>query len=186
MGNSHVIGYDFETAPRVAGENNFNPYYVTPLELGAYANSSRARFRAVFRTTPQQAHLTPWHEKETPHLTPETLAQGEDRCAIMRDFDRFVRKHPGKVTLVGYNSDGFDRPLLQRLLRECHVNLPGNVEYADARTSFLRMYPGTPKGMVSGKLGDVCAYHRISAEGQLHSAATDAELAAKLYEELNI
>lgn len=188
MGNTqtHTVGFDFETAPQKEGYNSFNPYHVTPLQLGAYSSTTGKSFNAIFRTTPAQAHLTSWHTKETPHLTPEVLANGQERCAIMKDFVSFLKEHPGKVTLVGYGSDAFDKPLLLRLMNECQEKMPHGVEFVDARDNFLRIYPSTPSGMKSGKLTDVCEYHHVDAKGKAHNAVVDAEMAAKLYDELNV
>lgn len=181
---SHIIGFDFEGAATREGYNAFNPYHVAPLQLGAYSMTTNRRFSAIFRTDPS-VPLTEWHRRETPHLTREALNSGEEPCAAMMRFLTFVEAHPGKKVLVGYGSETYDRPLLMRLLNECKLKLSNDVTFADARDNFLRIYPGTPSGMKSGKLAHVCKYYKIDFEGKAHDAATDAEMTAKLYEELS-
>lgn len=103
----------------------------------------------------------------------ELLAKGtSDVCGVLRQFCRFVQG----CYLIGHNSTAFDRAILRRQLRECHLPYPQIIGEGDTLLLAKRYLPRLERY----KLETLCSFFSVTNEFA-HDAFSDVNATMQIF-----
>lgn len=162
--NSTYIAYDLETTGLRAPIQIISIGWCVVGNDGKLAQAERLAFptRSI-ESGAQRVHG--W----TADMLFETDAMGE-RDAVEVFFDA-LRVLNAPVILAAHNGDRYDRPILERVMREHGMSYPENVTgHLDTRTIF------------KGTLDKFAQLHNVHEDRAIHGALVDARLLARVIE----